>query len=151
MVGKKNRKMIKIIGIASDHAGFLSKKNLCEYMISKNFHVKDLGCDSEESVDYPKYGIKLGQAVVNKEVDVGVAICGSGIGISIAANKVRGVRAALCTSNFHAEMSKCHNDANVIAFGSRASSLDEMISMFDIWITSKFESGRHKERINLIE
>ena len=151
MARKENRKMIKKIGIASDHAGFLSKKDLCRYITSKNFYVEDLGCDSNESVDYPKYGIKLGQAVANKDVDVGVAICGSGIGISIAANKVKGVRAALCTNNFHAEMSKRHNNANIITFGARVSSINEMISMFDIWISSKFESGRHQERINLIE
>ena len=150
MVRKKSRKMIKKIGIASDHAGYLSKKKLCEYMLSKDFHVKDLGCDSEESVDYPEYGVKLGKAVANKDVDLGVAICGSGIGISIAANKVKGVRAALCTSDFHAEMSKRHNDANIIAFGAKVSSINEMISMFDIWISSKFEFGRHEKRIQLI-
>ena len=148
---KKNRKMIKKNGIASDHAGFISKKSLCEYLISKNFHVEDLGCDNEESVDYPKYGLKLGQAVANKDVDAGIVICGSGIGISIAANKIKGVRAALCTSDFHAEMSKRHNNANVIAFGARVSSFDEMVSMFNKWIHSEFESGRHKSRIDLIE
>ena len=98
------------------------------------FEVIDIGTDSEDSVDYAKYGHMVGKLVSNKEVDKGIVICGSGIGISIAANKVKGIRAALCTSIEHAEMSRKHNDANIIAFGSRVTDTNKMQNMIEIFI-----------------
>lgn len=142
--------MIKL-GIGCDHAAYQEKELLMEYLIDLGYEVLDFGCYSKESVDYPEFGHRVGNAVNNGEIDRGVVICGSGIGISIAANKIKGVRAALCTSDFHAEMSRKHNDSNIIAFGARFSNIDDIKRMTKIWIETSFEGGRHLDRIRMIE
>ncbi len=139
------------IGIACDHAAFNEKSLIIKYLEQNEHEVLDYGCDSNSSVDYPDYAHKLSRQVINNEADYGILICGSGVGISIAANRHNGIRAALCTSNFHAEMSRKHNDANVIAFGARATDIKSMYRMIDIFLNTKFEGGRHQKRLEKID
>tara|TARA_Y100000814_G_scaffold278378_1_gene240145 strand:+ start:552 stop:986 length:435 start_codon:yes stop_codon:yes gene_type:complete len=140
------------IAIGCDHAAYKEKNNLIKFLQSElGFDVIDLGTNSEDSVDYAEYGHMVGNAVSSKQVDKGIVICGSGIGISIAANKVKGIRAALCNSAKHAEMSRKHNDANVLAMGARFNSFEEIKVITEIWFKTDFEGGRHLRRINKIE
>lgn len=136
--------------IGSDHAGFQMKENLKKHLISKNIEVIDLGATSEESVDYPKYGKLVGQEVTSKDYDFGVVVCGTGIGISIAANKVKGVRAALVHDVETATLAKEHNNANVLAIGGRNTDFNLANDMLDSFIDTKFED-RHQRRIDLID
>ena len=140
-----------IIGIGCDHAAFSEKTLLINYLNENNYTVVDFGCDSNDSVDYPDYAHLLSEGLIDKKIDMGILICGSGIGISIAANKNEGIRAALCCTSFHAEMSRKHNDANVIAFGARATDIKSMYRMTDIFLNTEFEGGRHLTRVNKIE
>ena len=140
-----------IIGIGCDHAAFSEKTLLINYLNENDYTVIDFGCDSNDSVDYPDYAHLLSKGLIDKKIDMGVLICGSGIGISIAANKNKGIRAALCCTSFHAEMSRKHNDANVIAFGARATDIKSMYRMTDIFFNTEFEGGRHSIRVNKIE
>ena len=140
------------IAIGCDHAAYNEKKNLVRFIESElGFKIIDVGTNSEDSVDYAKYGHMVGKLVSNKEVDKGIVICGSGIGISIAANKIKDVRAALCTTIEHAEMSRKHNDANVLAIGARFTSFEDIKLITKMWFSTDFEGGRHLRRINKIE
>jgi len=139
------------IAIGCDHAAFDEKNSLITYLENKNFLVKDFGCFSNDSVDYPDYARLVAKEIQNNNYDFGILICGSGIGISIAANRHRGIRAALCTSEFHAEMSRKHNDANIIALGARITPIDEMFSIISKFLDTEFEGGRHQNRIEKIE
>ncbi len=141
-----------VVAIACDHAGFDVKEKLKKHLSEKLLlEVTDLGTYSLDSVDYPNFGHKVGVEVSNGSADKGIVICGSGIGISIAANKVKGIRAALCTSVEHAELSRKHNDANVLALGARLTSLETIYKITDTWLDTSFEQGRHLDRIKLIE
>lgn len=137
------------IGIASDHGGFALKEILKKEFKDK-VEIIDYGTDSDESVDYPDFGQVLGQAVVKGEVEKGIAICGTGIGISIAANKVNGVRCALCNDLFSAQMSRRHNDANVLAMGGRVIGDVLAIEIVKIFLEEEFEGGRHAKRVEKI-
>lgn len=139
------------IVIGCDHAGYDMKEKVKDYLMNKNFNIIDVGTDSNKSVDYPSFGHEIGKKVVESEVYKGIAICGSGIGISIAANKISGIRAALCTSVEHAEMSRKHNDANILALGSRMTSEKDIFNIVDVWLSTEFEGGRHLDRVNMIE
>ena len=139
------------IAIGCDHAAFDEKEKLKIFLIDKGYELVDVGAHSSDSVDYPSFGHEVGKMVVNNEVNKGIVICGSGIGISIAANKIRGIRAALCTSSKHAEMSRKHNDANVLALGARMTDLNLILEIVDVWLNTDFEGGRHLKRVNLIE
>ena len=139
------------IAIGCDHAAFDEKNNLITYLENKKFLVKDFGCFSNDSVDYPDYARLVAKEIQNNNYDFGILICGSGIGISIAANRHSGIRAALCTSEFHAEMSRKHNDANIIALGARITPIDEMFSIISKFLDTEFEGGRHQNRIEKIE
>ena len=140
------------IGIGCDHAAFLEKEKLIKYIKNEfNYEVIDFGTKSEDSVDYAEFGHAVGNAIKNDKVNRGIVICGSGIGISIAANKIKGVRAALCTSVEHAEMSRKHNDANILALGARFTSYDEIMRIVQKWFQTDFEGGRHLRRIKKIE
>jgi ribose 5-phosphate isomerase B len=139
------------IAIGCDHAAFNEKEKLKTYLIEKEYELVDVGTNSSDSVDYPSFGHEVGKMVVNNKVNKGIVICGSGIGISIAANKVKGVRAALCTSSEHAEMSRKHNDANVLALGARMTDFNMILKIVDIWLNTDFDGGRHLKRVNLIE
>jgi ribose 5-phosphate isomerase B len=140
-----------IIGIGCDHAAFTEKTLLISYLTENNYTVVDFGCDSNDSVDYPDYAHLLSEGLINKKIEMGILVCGTGIGISIAANKNKGIRAALCCTNFHAEMSRKHNDANIIAFGARVTDIKSMYRMTDIFLNTEFEGGRHLTRVNKIE
>ena len=139
------------IAIGCDHAAFDEKNNLITHLENKNFLVKDFGCFSNDSVDYPDYARLVAKEIQKNNYDFGILICGSGIGISIAANRYKGIRTALCTSEFHAEMSRKHNDANIIALGARITPIDEMFSIISKFLDTEFEGGRHQNRIEKIE
>ena len=142
--------MIKI-AIGCDQAAFEEKEKLKYFLRQNGYKVLDVGTNSKESVDYPKYGHSVAKMVSENIADKGVVICGSGIGISIAANKIKGIRAALCTSIEHAEMSRKHNNANILALGARMTEYDLLEQITNVWLNSKFEGGRHLNRINMIE
>jgi ribose 5-phosphate isomerase B len=139
------------IAIGCDHAGFDIKDEVIDYLQSLGHTVENCGTNSSESVDYPVFGHAVGDAVISGKADFGIVICGSGIGISIAANKIEGIRAALCTSVEHAKMSRKHNNANVLALGSRMTNLSLIKEIITEWLSSNFEGGRHELRINKLE
>lgn len=139
------------IALASDHGGFALKEAIKAHLNEKGYEILDLGTHSEESVDYPQYGKACGEAVASGEVQRGIVCCGTGIGISIAANKVKGVRAAVITNEFMAEMTKRHNDANIIALGGRVLETAYAIKLVDIWLTTEFEGGRHQRRVDMLD
>ena len=139
------------IAIGSDHAGFKYKEEIKNYLISKGYEVIDKGTYSEESTDYPIYARAVAEEVSQKNVDKGIVICGTGIGVSITANKVPGVRAALCTNEFMARLARQHNDANVIAVGARVIGLEHAIAIIETFLKTQFEGGRHERRVHLID
>ena len=139
------------IVVGSDHAAYELKEAIKEKLINEGHEVIDVGCDSTESVDYPKYGHAVGRTVASCVAERGIAVCGSGIGISIACNKVPGIRAALCTSVEMAEMCRRHNNANVVCMGARMISQELAFDIIDTWMTTEFEGGKHLRRINEIE
>ena len=134
--------------LASDHAGYDLKEQIKFYLESNNFKVKDLGSFNNDSVDYPDYGKLLGKVIKNNNNTLGIAICGSGIGMSIALNRISGVRAALCHNIEVAKLARNHNDANVLVLGGRFINLDESIKIVDIFSKESFEGGRHKRRVD---
>ncbi len=138
------------IAIGSDHAGFELKQAVINHLESKNIEVTDVGTFTKESVHYPIFGQLVGNAVVNGAADFGIAICGTGVGIGIAANKVKGIRAAIVSDTFSARMSRLHNDANVLAFGARVVGVGLALDIVDAFLNGTFEGGRHKTRVDLI-
>jgi len=138
------------IAIGADHAGFELKERLKRHLEARGYTVLDLGTTSRESTDYPPYAFRVAEAVRDGVADRGVLVCDSGNGIAIAANKVAGIRAALCFSPKHAEMSRSHNDANVLVLGSSILPLSEEISTVDTWLATEFEGGRHARRVDQI-
>ena len=140
------------IALASDHGGFELKGALKKHLVEdRNMEVLDLGTDGPGSVDYPVFGHACGRAVASGRADLGIVCCGTGIGISISANKIKGVRCALVFSDFMAEMTKRHNNANMLAFGGRTTSAEDAIRWTDIWLDTPFDGGRHERRVNMIE
>ena len=135
------------IAIGCDHAAYTFKEEIKAYLESKGHQVVDKGCYSTDRADYPDHGIAVGEAVAGGEVERGVVICGSGIGISIAANKVKGVRCALCSEPLSAQLSRNLNDANVLAMGARLIGLEMGKAIIDAWFAAEFEGGRHVGRI----
>lgn len=141
-----------MIAIGSDHGGYALKKAIEKHLEERGLEYKDLGCHSEESCDYPEFGRAVGQAVAAGEFERGIVICGTGIGISIAANKVPGVRAALCGDCFSAEATRQHNDANVLALGARVLGEGLALKIVDTFLDTPFsEDPRHVRRISKIE
>jgi ribose 5-phosphate isomerase B len=139
------------VAIGSDHRGFELKEKIREYLKSKNNSVIDEGTFSSESVDYPDFSAKVGKAVAKGEAQFGIVICGSGIGVSIAANKVKGIRAVNATNKDMAEMSRRHNNANVICFGSDFIDFNTAVSYWEIFAATEFDGGeRHERRIQKI-
>ena len=137
--------------IATDHAGYALKEYVKEYVSSKGHEIIDLGPDSDARVDYPDFARKCAEAVVSDTGSFGILICGTGIGISIAANKVAGIRAALCHDAYTATMTRAHNDANILAFGERVVGKGVIESMIDAFCDTEFEGGRHAGRVDKIE
>lgn len=138
------------IAIGSDHAGYALKEAIKDDLIKKGYDVKDFGTYSPESVDYPDFGIKASEAVARGECDYGVVICGSGIGISIAANKVKGIRAALVCDIERASLARMHNNANVLALGARFTQIDVAKEIVDVFLSTPFEGQRHEKRVSKI-
>ena len=139
-----------MIAIGSDHGGYKLKEEIKKYLDEKEIKYKDLGCKNEESVDYPNIAEEVSKEVQENKCDKGVLICRSGIGMSIVANKFKGIRCALCHDEFTAKYSRMHNDSNVLALGADYVSVNEAICILRMWIATEFEGGRHKERIELI-
>ena len=139
------------IAVGSDHGGFALKTAVAAHLKSRGYEVLDMGTYSEESVDYPIYGKKTAEAVAGGEADLGVVCCGTGIGIGIAANKVHGIRCATITNEYMAEMTKRHNNANMIALGGRVLELEHALKLVDIWLDTDFEGGRHQRRVDMLD
>lgn len=139
------------IALASDHGGFALKEELKTYLAGEGYALLDLGTDSEESVDYPIYGKACAEAVAGGKADKGIVCCGTGIGISIAANKVRGIRCALCTDTVMAELTKKHNNANMLALGGRTTDVETAVAITKTWLETEFEGGRHQRRIDMLD
>ena len=138
------------IGIANDHSGIEMKQEITAFLQERGHEVVNFGTDKNESCDYPIYGEKVGRAVASGEVDRGILICGTGLGISLAANKVHGVRAVVCSEPCTARLSRQHNDANVLAFGARIVALELAKMSVETWLAAQFEGGRHKRRVDMI-
>ena len=136
------------IGIANDHAGFELKQKLVEYLKAKGIESKDFGSYSPEPADYPDFAHKLAFAVENKEVDLGISICGTGNGINITANKHQGIRSALCWNKEISRLARAHNDANICALPGRFITSEEALEIVDTFINTPFDGGRHLQRIN---
>ena len=139
------------IALASDHGGYELKEMIAGYLEALDHQVIDLGTDSTESVDYPIYGFKCAEAVAKGDADRGIVCCGTGIGISIAANKVPGIRCALCTSVEMAQLSRQHNNANMLALGGRTTEVTEALAIVNAWLDTRFEGGRHERRVALLD
>ena len=138
------------IAIGSDHAGYNLKQELVKHLAIKGYEVKDYGTYRAESCDYSDYGRLVGEAIINKEAERGILVCGTGIGISIAANKVPGIRAANCTDTFCAHSCRQHNDANILALGERVTGVGLALDIVDSFLSAEFEGGRHAIRVNKI-
>lgn len=136
--------------VGSDHAGYAVKGLVVQMLVSRGYEVEDLGTYSSERVDYPDYAEKVARAVVADPSSRGVLICGTGIGMSIAANKIDGIRAAHCNDWYTAKMARAHNDANILCFGERVSGPGVIESMIDVFTTTEFEGGRHAGRVEKI-
>ena len=139
------------IAIASDHAGLEIKDKICEFVAKKGYEVMDFGTNSSESVDYPLFADKVAESILNKQADLGILVCGTGIVISIRANRHKGIRAALLYSDEVAEMTKKHNNANVIVFGGRTMDEKDIFKRIDIFLNTNFEGGRHQKRIDMLD
>lgn len=138
------------IAIGSDHGGYELKELIKKHLQEKGFDIKDFGTDSTESTDYPDFAEAVGKAVANKELEKGILICGTGVGISIAANKVPGVRCALVSDCFSAKATRQHNDANILALGARVVGPGLALDIVKLWLATEFEGGRHQRRIDKI-
>lgn len=139
------------IAIGSDHAGFELKEAIKNYLIENKVDVNDVGCKSLDSVDYPDYAKEVATIVSKGESDQGILVCGTGIGMSIAANKVPGIRAALVHDTFSAKMSRAHTNANVLVLGAKFVKKEDVPTIMQEWLHSDFEGGRHERRINKIK
>lgn len=139
-----------MIALGSDHAGLKAKRLLKEHLEQKGYECLDFGTFTEESCDYPDFAYQAAKSVQSGECVKGILICGTGIGMSITANKVMGIRAALCGDVFSAEMTRRHNDANVLALGARVTGIEKMMEITDIFLTTPFEGGRHQKRVDKV-
>ena len=139
-----------MIAIGNDHAGFELKGAVISVLDELNIEYKDFGCYSTEKAEYPVYAQKVADSVAKGECERGILLCGTGLGISIAANKVKGIRAAVCSDPFSAKMSKIHNDSNILAMGARVIGSEVAKMILREWLSAEFEGGRHKERIDQI-
>jgi ribose 5-phosphate isomerase B len=139
------------IAIASDHGGVELKEIIFNFLKNKNFNVADLGTNDNSSVDYPVFADKLAKNILEKESELGILVCGTGVGISIRANRHKGIRAALLYDDEVAVMAKKHNNANVIVFGGRTMDSNDVLKRIDIFLNTEFEGGRHQKRIDLLD
>ncbi len=145
------RDMSSAILLGSDHAGYQLKEHVKTYLEQRGTDVLDVGAYSEESCDYPLIAHELCTRLLKGDAPRGVLICGTGLGMSMTANRHAGIRAALCTCEYHARMSRAHNDANVLVFGGRVTASDLAISILRVWLETPFEGGRHARRVESID
>jgi ribose 5-phosphate isomerase B len=138
------------IAIGNDHTSVAMKKHIVDYLTAKGYELVNFGTDSEERVDYPIYGKKVADAVASGECELGILICGTGIGISLAANKVKGIRAAVCSDAYSASMTRRHNNSNILAFGSRVVGQGTAETIVDAFLGAEYEGGRHQTRVDMI-
>lgn len=138
------------IGIGNDHSAVEMKREVMKFLQDLGYEVVNYGTDSTESCNYPVYGEKVARAVVAKEVNLGIVICGTGVGISLAANKVKGIRAVVCSEPYSARLSRQHNNTNILAFGARVVGIELAKMIIEEWLNAEFEGGRHQERVNMI-
>src|SRR5215470_5393930 len=138
------------IAVGADHAGYALKDEIKRHLVSQGISVDDRGTKSNDSVDYPDFARAVGEEVTRHSADLGILVCGSGIGMAIAANKVPGVRAANVTDEYQAQMSREHNNANVLALGARILNAQQAIAIVDKWLSSSFAGGRHERRVQKI-
>jgi ribose 5-phosphate isomerase B len=138
------------IALGSDHGGYNLKEAIKKYLEEKGIVYEDFGTNSTESVDYPEFGMKVAEAVTSKKCDKGIICCGTGIGISISANKVPGIRCAVVSDTFSAQMSREHNNANILALGERVIGVGLALKIVEVWLETEFAGGRHERRVNLI-
>ena len=141
---------MKKIAIACDHGGYELKKDIMKHLEAKGYEIKDFGSHSTESVDYPDYALPASLAVKNGECDLGILICGTGIGLSLCANKVKVIRAACCADTFSARMTRLHNNSNILCLGARVVGLGVAIDMVDLFLETEFEGDRHSLRIKKV-
>ena len=144
------KNLFKKICIASDHAGFNLKESIKDFLIDKNISIIDLGPLNDNSVDYPDYAKKLSNRVRLKKSDIGILVCGSGTGMAMSANKIKGIRAAVCYNLRSTRLSRQHNDANIISIGSRLTKKDIALKLVSVFLKTKFEGGRHQRRVKKI-
>ena len=142
--------LFKKVCIASDHAGYKNKEIIKDFLIEKNVSIIDLGPPNEKSVDYPDYAKKVSKRVKSKKSDIGILVCGSGTGMAISANKIKGIRAAVCYNTQSTVLSRQHNDANIIALGSRLTKKKMSLKLVSLFLKTKFEAGRHLRRVKKI-
>lgn len=140
---------MKIV-IGNDHAAVEMKQEIAAYLASQGYEVVNVGTDTHDSFDYPVSGYRVGKMVAEGEADLGIAICGTGVGISLAANKVKGIRACVCSEPYTAKMSRIHNHSNVLCFGARVIGIDTAKMIVDEWLGAVPEGGRHQRRIDMI-
>ena len=150
MSNKKLKNIFKTVCIASDHAGFVLKEDIKDHLINKDISVFDLGPYDNQSVDYPDYAKKLGNRIKLKKSDVGILVCGSGTGMAISANKIKTIRAAVCYNFKSTRLSRQHNNANIIALGSRLTKKRLSLKLVEVFLKTKFEGGRHLRRVKKI-
>ncbi|MBI4665783.1 MAG: ribose 5-phosphate isomerase B [Nitrospinae bacterium] len=147
---KESKQASKRIAIASDHAAFDLKQQIVAHLKETGFAPEDFGVYENISVDYPDYGVKVAKAVGDGDFDRGILLCGTGIGMSITANKLPGVRATLVYDNYTARMSRLHNDSNVLVLGGRTTGISVALDIVDTWLTTEYEGGRHDRRLKKI-
>lgn len=138
------------IGIGNDHSAVEMKNEVMIFLQDLGYEVVNYGTDSSASCNYPEYGQKVGEAVAAKEVDLGILICGTGVGISLAANKVKGIRAVVCSEPYSARLSRQHNNTNILAFGARVIGIEMAKMIIEEWLNAEFEGGRHQTRVDMI-
>ena len=138
------------VALGADHGGYELKKVILKHLEAQGLKVEDFGTDSADSVDYPKYGFSVGNAIIKGQADLGIVICGTGQGMAIAANKIPGIRAAVCSETFSARMARAHNNANVLSLGARVIGAGLALDIVDIFLNTEFLGGRHAVRLNLI-
>jgi ribose 5-phosphate isomerase B len=139
-----------MIAIGSDHAAFAFKEDIKAWLIEKGYQVRDFGACGTERVDYCDFGFLVGEAVARGECEKGLIFCGTGVGIAISANKVKGIRAVVCSEPYSAKLSRAHNDSNILALGARVVGPELARMIIEIWLATEFEGGRHLDRINKI-
>lgn len=139
-----------MIAIGSDHGGYLLKEEIKKHLEEKGWEFKDFGTDSTASCDYPVYAEKVCRAIQSGECEKGILVCGTGIGMSMCANKCKGIRAAVCGDHFSAEFTRKHNNANVLCLGARVTGSGVALQLVDIFLTTEFEGGRHEKRIEMM-